>query len=61
MISVSRADKISQLFDKIVKILNAYLYSVDRRAKPFTKVKLWKYHNNQVQEIMDLEKQWAGT
>ena len=61
VINVSRADKISQLFDKIVKILNAYLYSVDRKAKPFSKVKLWKYHNNQVQEIMDLEKLWASS
>lgn len=55
-IFISRSQSVSNFSDKILRILNAHLYNIDRKSKPFAKGKLWKYCNSNIEEIMALEK-----
>jgi len=55
-ILISRADDLTQLEAKCVRVLNSYLYQNGNKSDTVKKVKIWKHKTNNLEEIKELEK-----
>jgi len=55
-ILISRTASVKDLNSKILRALNAALYALGNKILTYQKVKLWKYLNNNVDDILALEK-----
>jgi hypothetical protein len=53
---ISRTASVKDLNSKILRALNAALYALGNKILTYQKVKLWKYLNNNVDDILALEK-----
>jgi len=55
-ILISRNATVKELKSKIIRVLNSALYSLGNKSLTYQKAKIFKFYNNNVEEILHLEK-----